>query len=330
MLYPHESFMRWMCCYGYTDRDVETTLQVYQIHYDNTTIYKDLDWLRADLVEVGGKKDMVPRMEGDPPRLRDGRLKPMSAKLRAKVLGTTVDLADTKNPMLLATMEALNQVRPLRRAVQLLLAKKVDPRDLVQHLERRFSMAVDPFVVDVYQQYFWPTDIDFADIYVWAKSLPLEDPDRTILLESSGRDLEHVFWQLSMDSPNRWDEGNFLRRAKWGVARQIQNNLDPDLNPSGIPPTHLIDCYAKLDNLEELFNERNTTGQADDLYELMSERMRMELPPRRSGLKTLDQVQGEVMREFVEDANAPPELDQGSDKATAPEVKEDEDQAPEP
>lgn len=294
MQLPHEAFILWMLSYGYTDLDVEGVLLSFNLPYDTKTIGDTLERMRASLVDRGGKT-MVDRVEGRPPRLKSGQLRPMTAAQFERTVGCSMDLMAPPYAAYYGSVETINRVRPVRRVLQLLLAKGVAVPDVIAHLKKRFETELTEAQVACYREYFWPATLDYTDIYLWAESLPADDPDKELLTVCLDRDLEYIFWRLGCETSMKWDEGEFFRLARQGSAQQVLNAMRPALNPASFPPTQWVQVFAKLTELEQDYQDRNRSGQADDLYSLIEGRLRLELPAPRQ-IKTLNEVEGEVAR----------------------------------
>lgn len=305
-MYPYLPFLRWMLAYGYNDPDIEGTLQQHGLHYELATISILLERLRADLVARGGKP-LQTRVEGEPPRNKEGRPRPLPKKLFAKLFGEGMqDLSPVVNDTLLGKMETINQVRPMRLVLQVLLAKQVPLPEVQDILRRRFQMTLPEEVILAYQGWFWPVSMDYADVYLWARSLPEDDPDKEPLTVCLDRPLAWVFWRLSLETSMQWDEGAFFQQALQGMAKYINNATDPILNPKAHAPTQWVKCYAILSTLRDEWEDKNKTDQFEHLQEMLTDKVRMKIEPPRQ-VKALDEVQGEIVSTHYD--TTPPEKD---------------------
>ena len=293
LLYPYEPFLRWMLSYGWDNHKVLNTLKAYQLFFEESLIFNQLDVLRDELVE-NGTSAMERRVRGNVPSTYDGRVKPLTKKDLKKAVGVSIDLGDPRNPAMLGSMEMISRVPSLRRILQLLLAKKVRPADIIGHLKRHYEMSLDVEAVRCFQQYFWPASLEYADLYLWMGRLPESDPDRNIISICLDQDLNFTFQQLGMLKSMKFEETEFYRLFLTGASQKILDSLNPMLNPKGFPPKDWVAVYEKIMMMQTEFNDRNKGAQAGDLLTLFRNPIRLKQEPPKK-LKAMGEVKGEIV-----------------------------------
>ena len=262
MRYPHEKYIRWLIAEGHDDEAIVEHCRRLFLYFSHEH-EKDLDEIRHRMAEAGGKP-FQKRLDEGPPVLKDGTIRPLPDKLKAKVIGTPIAL----DQHLMGRLETILHVRLARRCIQIFSAKKIEPAIIAHDLQQRYDMQIDEYMVNAFLDYFWDVETcDIADLYNYCQRIPEEDKDREFFALCLDKPLRYIYWRFNMDSPIQWTEGDFLQRSIIGAQNYILNAIDPTVNPLGKAPTEWV---VILQNLRDMLLDHQARNSELAGQEFMS------------------------------------------------------------
>lgn len=259
--YPHDRYIRWLIAKGAPYEEIIDTCTKQYLYVNTATFSADVEIIRKDMIALGGKTAR--------PRLTQGTGRAPTKKVVRKMVGTPYDLSDDQ---LRGMLETLLRVRPVRRMIQILSAKKLSPEIIAHQLQTRFDMEIEAELVQAFCDYYWdvPTT-GYAGLWEFIQIIPEKDKDRDFFTTCLDKPLHYIYYRLGVEGTMQFNEIETMRAFLSGAYQNLMNSLHHDLNPSGSAP---VAWMGVIDAGREIYYDaldRNKEEGARDTFRKFQE-----------------------------------------------------------
>ena len=270
MQYPHDRYIRWLITQGLETGQIIRDCTDRHLYVDVINFAHQEEAIRQDMMALGGKSA---QRHLDPAQEKKG--KALTVNTLKKIIGTPYSLQDAD---LKGQLETLLRVRPARRMIQILAAKKQPPEIIAHQLQTRFDMDIPPELVHAFCEFFWDvSNAGYAGLYNYVQIIPEKDKDREFFTVYLGKDLQSIYWKLGVQNLLQWDQTETMRLFLAGANQQLLNAVDSEMNPEGIAPTAWMNVVK--DGLDVYYDslERSKEQSARDLFKKFNDEIQLKM-----------------------------------------------------